>query len=70
MKKLKSLTNDEINSLDGELVQIELDGDPRFVGGFSFILENGDRIYVEPNLDDSSYVEFLKEVRVGKDRKP
>ncbi|GAH45830.1 unnamed protein product, partial [marine sediment metagenome] len=47
MKKLKSLTDEEINKLDGELVQIKLGNDPRFVGGFSFSLKNGDRIFVE-----------------------
>ena len=41
MKKLKSLTDKEINNLDGKLVTVELEGDPRFVGGFSFVLENG-----------------------------
>ena len=64
MKKLKWLTDEEIRKLDGQLVKLKLDiQDPKFALGFSFILKNGDRIYIEGNLDDSSYIEYKKEIK-------
>lgn len=64
MKKLKWLTDEEIRKLDGQLVKIKLDiQDPKFVLGFSFILENGDRIYIEGNFDDPFYIEYKKEIK-------
>lgn len=64
MLKLKELTDEEICRLDGQLVTIKLDlKDPLFINGFSFILKNGDRIYIEPDIDDNSYIRYLKEIR-------
>ena len=63
MTRLKKLTDEEIAKLDGKLVSIKLNiQDPKFVGGFSVILDNGDRIYIDGNIDDSPYVEYMKEI--------
>ena len=64
MKRLKILMDEEIRKLDGQLVIIKLNiQDPKFAGGFSFLLQNGDQIYIEPDLDDNSYIRYLKEIK-------
>lgn len=62
MRKLRTLTDKEINKLNGESVTIRLNKDPTSVGGFSFVLKDGDRIYVEGNLDDLSFIKYLREI--------
>lgn len=61
MKKFKKLTDEEIIDLDGRLATIKLNiQDPKFVGGFSVVLDNGDQIYIDGDLDDSSYIEYMR----------